>query len=112
MKIDPAVFRFIEHELYQYYANKKKLELYHEGAIGELNPAFVRHLERSVTAIDRALMILGEEKYIDLFWLKYQNRLTWGEVAAEMDIAERTFYRLRKNLVVAVGQQLGLLNVC
>jgi len=54
--------------------------------------------------------MLGD-RHKELFKHKYQKGLPWQEVALEMDISDRTYFRLRRELVMTVGQQLGLLNI-
>jgi RinA family phage transcriptional activator len=133
MRIDKSIFRYIEHELYNYDETKRELERYREEILEgtpfqevsvQTNPgnptaqkaikltssAFVVQAEKVISAIDRSLAILGD-KYMELFEHKYQKGLPWQEVALEMDISDRTYFRLRRELVMTVGQQLGLLNI-
>ena len=133
MKIDKSIFRYIEHELYNYDETKRELARYREEILEgtpfqevsvQTNPgnptaqkaikltssAFVVQAEKVISAIDRSLAILGD-KYMELFEYKYQKGLPWQEVALEMDISDRTYFRLRRELVMTVGQQLGLLNI-
>ena len=133
MRIDKSVFRYIEHELYQYDNTKKELELYREEILegthfpevsvksdpGDstankvmrlTSSAFVIQAERVTNAVDKALAVLGD-KHRELFRHRYQKGLPWQEVALEMDISDRTYFRLRRDLVTVVGQQLGVLNI-
>ena len=133
MRINKSVFRYIEHELYNYEQTKKDLQLYREQilesspspevavqsgpgdstamkAIKLVSSAFVVQSERVINAIDRALAILTE-KHRKLFDLKYQDCLPWQEILVEMNISDRTYFRLRRELVATVGQQLGILNI-
>lgn len=132
MRIDNSVFKYIEHELYQYDNTKKDLELYREEVLegthfpevsvrsdpGDstaskvvrlTSSAFVVQAERVISAIDRALAILGESHW-RVFKLKYCDCMPWQEVAITMDISDRQYFKLRRELVVAVGQNLGLLD--
>ena len=133
MKIDKSIFRYIEHELYSYDETKRELARYREDVLEgthfpevsvRSNPgdstaskvvrltssAFVIHAEKVINAVDRSLAILGD-KYMELFEYKYQKGLPWQEVVLEMDISDRTYFRLRRELVMTVGQQLGLINI-
>lgn len=133
MKIDKSIFRYIEHELYSYDETKRELARYREDVLegthfpevsvrsdpGDstaskviklTSSAFVMHAEKVINAVDKSLAILGD-KHRELFKYKYQKGLPWQEVALEMDISDRTYFRLRRELVATVGQQLGLLNI-
>ncbi len=133
MRIDKSIFRYIEHELYNYDETKRELARYREDVLEEThfpevsvrsnpgNPTaqkaikltssvFVVQAEKVISAIDRSLNILGD-RHKELFKYKYQKGLPWQEVVLEMDISDRTYFRLRRELVMTVGQQLGLLNI-
>lgn len=133
MKIDKSIFRYIEHELYNYDETKRELARYREDvlegthfpevsvrsnpgnptaqkAIKLTSSVFVVQAEKVISAIDRSLNILGD-RHKELFKYKYQKGLPWQEVVLEMDISDRTYFRLRRELVMTVGQQLGLLNI-
>ena len=133
MRIDKSIFRYIEHELYNYDETKRELARYREDvlegthftevsvrsnpgnptaqkAIKLTSSAFVVQAEKVISAIDRSLNILGD-RHKELFKYKYQKGLPWQEVVLEMDISDRTYFRLRRELVMTVGQQLGLLNI-
>lgn len=133
MRINKSVFRYIEHELYSYEQTKKDLALYREKilegtpkpevsaqsgpsdvtqskAIKLTSSAFVVQAERIINAIEESLAILGE-KHKKLFRLKYIDCIPWQEIILEMNISDRTYFRLRREIVAMVGQQLGLLNV-
>jgi RinA family phage transcriptional activator len=133
MRINKSIFRYIEHELYNYNESKRDLERYREEilegthypevsvksdpgdptaskAIKLTTSAHITHLEKVVNAIDRSLAMLGD-RYKELFKHKYQKGLPWQEVALEMDISDRTYFRIRRELVATVGQQLGVLNI-
>lgn len=133
MRIDKSIFRYIEHELYSYKQTKKDLALYREQILeGTSSPevsvqsspgdvtankavkltssAFVVQAERTISAIDRALDMLGD-RHKELFRLKYQMGVSWPNITIDMGISDRTYYRLRRELVITVGQQLGLINV-
>lgn len=132
MKINKSIFRYIEHELYNYSQTKKDLALYREQilegtaypevsvqsgpgdvtankAVKLTSSAFVVQAERTLSAIDRSLEILGE-RHQELFRLKYQMGVSWPNITIDMGISDRTYYRLRRELVITVGQHLGLVN--
>lgn len=133
MKVSKAVFGYIEYEMYSYKETKKEIGLY-KGQIIESRPSsevsvqsqladttaskgiklmsspFVLKAEKTVNAIDKSLKLLGN-KHKELFELKYINGLPLNEVYLEMNISKRSYYRIRRELVTVVGQQLGLINV-
>lgn len=133
MRINKSIFRYIEHELYNYEQTKKDLQLYREQilegtakpevsvqsspgdvtqskAIKLTSSTFVVQAERTISAIDRALDMLGD-RHKELFRLKYQLGVSWPNITIDMGISDRTYYRLRRELVITVGQHLGLINV-
>jgi RinA family phage transcriptional activator len=133
MQINKSVFRYIEHELYNYEHTKRDLALYREEILESTlfrdvavqngpgdstaskvvkltSAAFVVQAVRVISAIEKSLEILGD-KHKELFKLKYQMGETWPNVAIDMGISDRTYYRLRRELVITVGQQLGLVNI-
>lgn len=135
MKIERRVFKYVEYELYNYDNTKKELERYRE-MILESSPApvevktqggqitsqteskalklitssFIAHAERVINAIDKSLAMLTED-HRKLFHLKYQECLPWQEIVIEMSISDRTYFRMRRELVITVAKQLGLINV-
>lgn len=131
MRVDKSVFKYIEYELYAYEQTKKEVESYKEyiiegtptmdvrggsgisdstasKSIKLLSSAFLLKTERTIKAIDKSLEMLGE-KHKKLFELKYLDCLPWREVYLEMNISDRTYFRLRRELVIIVGMQLGLI---
>jgi len=135
LKINKSIFKYIEHEMYSYDDLKRELKLYREQIIegtGSQEPGmsvqsgladttqskavkltsskFVLNTDRIIKAIERSLELL-DERHRELFELKYQKGLPWQEVSAEMCISDRTYFRVRRELVTVIGQQLGLVNV-
>lgn len=132
-KIPRAVFRYIEHELYNYEATKKEIKELRKDIILSSPPREIvaangdRHysdtvkvkavklvtstalarMSRVVTAIERALARLTEE-HRRIFELKYCQCLPWQQVCNEMPTSERTYFRLRRELVLMVACELGL----
>lgn len=132
MKLNRAVFRYVEHELYNYDTTTEEIESLREDIINApplrdtvpstgyisnptaskatklvTNTALVR-MARTVTAIDKALARLTEN-HVALFSLKYRQDLPWQQVCAEMPTSERSYFRLRRELVHMVALELGLL---
>lgn len=132
MRINKSVFRYIEHELYCYRETKRELNLCRESIIEGTNKpeeggsgsnisdptgqksiklassSFLAKAERTLNAIDRSLDILGD-KHKELFNLRYMEGRPWREVYLEMNISDRSYFRLRRELVISVGLNLGLL---
>ncbi|NPV90091.1 MAG: hypothetical protein HPY50_04855 [Firmicutes bacterium] len=131
-RIERAVFRYIEHELFRYDATIDDILEIREEIIeeeyapevkvsgGQLNDATRRRatrlatdavlirMTRVVVAIDRALDRLGDRHRL-LFELRYRRLLQWPQICLEMSISERTFFRMRRELVLMVGSELGLI---
>jgi DNA-directed RNA polymerase specialized sigma subunit len=131
MRINKAVFRYIEFELYNYEQTKKDLELERERilesspcqevavqsdigdstankAIKLTTSASIIKDERVVNSIDKAISILGE-KHAKLFKLKYIDDRPEKEVYLVMNISRGHYFKIRRELVETVGLQLGLL---
>lgn len=131
MKIAPAVWKYIEHELYSYEQTKKDLaELRDEILTGTpfcevsvqsdpgnptekkgmklvSSPAIIR-LDRTVSAIDKTLKRLTED-HNNLFEHKYIKCESWQEICMEMPLSRTAYFELRKDIVVMVGHELGLI---
>lgn len=133
MRIERRVFRYVEYELYNYDNTKKELERCREeilesspsppeikvqSGLGDptskkvelLTSTYIARAEQTINAIERSLNMLTDMHRM-LFKLKYQDCLPWQEVTIEMEISERTYFRIRRELVVTVAQQLGLINI-
>ena len=134
MRIERRVFRYVEYELYNYDITKKELERCREEIL-ESSPAppevkvqsglgdptakkaeelststYIARAEQTINAIERSLNMLTDLHRM-LFKLKYQDCLPWQEVTIELEISDRTYFRIRRELVVMVAQQLGLINI-
>jgi RinA family phage transcriptional activator len=130
MRIPPAVWRYIEYELYSYEQTKKDLEELRESIIestpysdihvqsGPGNPTekkglklisspAIIHLDRTVAAIEKTLNQLTEE-HNQLFNLKYCQGKNWRVVCEEMPTSERTYFRLRREIVMLTAEKLGM----
>ncbi len=131
LKLSRAVFRYIEHELYNYDTTLTEIEnirvdiieapplretIPSSGYISDptarkgtqlvTNTALVR-MTRTVAAIDKALQRLNDD-HRAIFELKYRQGLKWQQVCQELPVAERTYFRLRRELVLMVACELGL----
>src|SRR5690554_6566683 len=128
-KIDRRIFRYIEYELYNYDATKKEYarcrEQLLEGTpltddirvqnglsdltatkVLRLTSAYLAHAERIIAAIEDALKVLSDQ-HRGVFKLKYHEGATWMEIVSELYISERQYFKLRREIVVLVGQKLG-----
>jgi RinA family phage transcriptional activator len=134
VRIERRVFRYVEYELYNYDSTKKELERFREeilesspsppeikvqSGLGDptakkvekiLTTTYIARAEQTINAIEKSLNMLTDLHRM-LFKLKYQDCLPWQEVTIELEISERTYFRIRRELVVMVAQQLGLINI-
>jgi RinA family phage transcriptional activator len=131
MRINKAIFRYIEFELYNYEQTKKDLELERERilesspcqevavqsdigdstankAIKLTTSAFILKAEKIVNAINKSLDILGDN-HNKLFDLRYIDGRPEKEVYLVMNISRGHYFKIRRELVETVGLQLGLL---
>jgi len=133
MRIERRVFRYVEYELYNYDITKKELERCREEIL-ESSPmppevkvqsglgdptakkaeelstsTYIARAEKTIKAIEKSLDMLTDV-HRRLFKLKYRDCLPWQEVAIELEISDRTFFRTRRELVAMVAQQMGLIN--
>jgi len=131
VKLSRAVFRYIEHELYNYDQTLAEIEFIRDdiieapplkeavpstGFISDptgrkaaqlvTNTALAR-MARTVKAIDKALARLTDN-HRALFDLKYRQYLSWQQVCQELPVSERTYFRIRRELVQMVATELGL----
>ena len=131
-KLNRAVFRYIEHELYSYDMIKAELRLaeqeiiegqyYKEVAvsggmipdptgtkIARLSALREGRMAATIRAIDRALQRL-DETHQQVFYLKYRQCLSWQEVCDTIPISQSLYFKKRRELVQMTAQQLGLIN--
>ena len=133
MRMPPAYFNVIEHELYNYDYTKEQVgRMRDEIIVGvpampsegdrvqsnriskptekkgtELaSSVALLHMEHTVKAIDRALLLLGED-HVELFELRYKEKQNWRQTICETGWAQQTYFRKRRELVYAVAVQLG-----
>jgi RinA family phage transcriptional activator len=133
LRLNKAVFRFVEHELYNYDLTKGELEELREDIIsgtparddlmttvqtGRIsNPTAARgeklvtskvltRMARTVTAIERALEKMDEQHQI-LFELKYRQGLHYMRVCDTIPTSVSSYFRMREKLVYAVALEMG-----
>ena len=124
----------IEFELYNYDNTKEEIEAIKDEIIGgsplpvgEQNnvqrttvsdPTFTKaavlttnvtllYMERTVKAIDRALMHL-DEIHNEIFEHRYRQQKNWRQSLCELYISQDTYFKRRREIIHAVAAQLGL----
>ena len=134
--IPDAIFRFVEHELYNYQSTKEDLkdmkEDIAESSLGNLdyddfssnkgypgstteatvtdiitNKAIIR-ATKTIRDIEEAKNKLDEDK-LKLFHLKYNNRMPWQQITMEIGISESTYFRWREEIVRETAKEMGLI---
>ena len=134
MKIDKKVYNYIDYELQHYQENKKKLEELRSDIIeaspepsdgqpkgqgGTSNPTegktvklmssiSILTLEKTIKAIDTVKDKLNED-YKKFFEFNYIKQAGIVRTCNEIPISERTYYNMKEKIVIAVGQELGLI---
>lgn len=137
LKIIPAQFKFIEFELYRYDETKEQIEAIKEEIIGTATPTLkadkdriqpteisdptcrkavllttnvtLQYMERTVKGIERALMRL-DEIHNEIFEQRYRQNKTWRQTLSELYIGQDTYFKKRREIITAVGAELGLFN--
>lgn len=136
MRIAPAHFKIIEHELFNYDNTKAEVSMIKDEIIdapplpmseqvnivrgGVSNPtlaktekllsnAVLAHMDRTVRAIDRALIMLDEQHH-EIFDLRYRQGKNWREIVTVMPISERHYFRKRREIIITVAVQLGYIS--
>jgi RinA family phage transcriptional activator len=137
MQISRPRFLFVESELYNYDYTKKEIEAMRDDILekissvatdkdyvtgGEIsNPTeqkgikllscvALMHMERTIAAIDRALLMLSEE-HNQIFEMKYRKNYDWVRITMEMPTSRETYFRKRREIVQTVAAQLGLISL-
>ena len=133
MKIDKKVYKYIDYELQHYEENKRKLqELKDEILNGSPAPAdgqprgnttgnpteqkalklissvAIIKIENTIKGIDRVYNNLNDD-YQRFFEWNYIKNAGIVRTCQETNIAEKTYYRWRDNIVYSVGMELGIL---
>jgi RinA family phage transcriptional activator len=134
LNLDGKVFRYVEHEMFNYALTKGAItDLRDEiinstptrddlmttvdtgrisnptaarGSLLATNVALLR-MDRTVRAIDRALELLGEEHNL-VFKMKYEKNMNWRHILSETYMGQETYFRKRRELVQMVAVQMGL----
>ena len=131
VKLNRAVFRYIEHELYNYDSTMEEIEFIRENIINApplrdavpgtgyvsdptakkatklITNTVLMRMARTVSAIERALKRLNTD-HRAVFELKYRQGLRRQQVCVEIPTSERTYFRLRRELVHMVALEMGL----
>jgi RinA family phage transcriptional activator len=132
--ISRAVFRYVEHELFNYAETKQQIKELQQNiiestpfaetipggghisdptarkAIKLVTSTAIARMERNVRAIDRAMKLLPEQHQM-LFELKYQQGKSMARVCDEIPASERSYFRWRKEIVEVVAREMGLVNI-
>ena len=130
-RLSAPIWRYIEHELYQYDQNRRDLEEFREDVLegtpkldnpggsrsGPGDPTASKGMRlvsssaivktaRDLRAIDRALRRLTED-HRAIYELFYRENMPWERVTIEMPTSRRSFFRLRRELVFMVASEMG-----
>lgn len=135
-KIPPAIFKFVEHELYNYEDTKDELkdlkediaesslgnldfddfsstESYPEGSSTEtavvdiLQNKVAKRMSNTIKYIDEAIGELDEEHF-EVYILKYRKKTPWQQIVEELPISQPTYFRYRRDIVKKVAEKMGL----
>jgi len=134
VKLEKAVFKYVEHELYNYQYALQEIEDLREDiiesvpfketipgsghisdptarkAVKLITNKAIKRMSDTILAIERALDRLNPD-HRAIFELKHCQRLPWQKVCEEMPVSERTYFRLRRELVYMVALEMGLLKI-
>lgn len=133
MRIDKRVYKYIDQELQHYEDNKKKLLQLREeiieasaapsdgqprgNATGNpteqktmklVSSVALLRIENTVNAIEKVYNQLNDDYKLFFDW-NYKNGAGIVKTCQEVNIAEKTYYRWRDNIVYSVGAELGLI---
>ena len=67
----------------------------------------LQYMERTIKAIDTALMRL-DELHNEIFEMRYRQNKNWRQIISEVPVSERQYFRKRREIILAVAVQLGL----
>jgi len=138
-KLRFAVIRYIEAELMDYPENKKVLEELKLDIIESAptledvggnsihttnrvsDPTYsktarlvtnrrIRHLERTINAIERVLNMLDRDKYRLVELTYWDRKFTPLGVADELHISKSTYYNWREDIIKLLAVEMGLVN--
>ena len=133
VRLNKAYWRYIENELYNYDDTKQNILNLREDiidhtptretvpgkgyvsdptekkAVNLVSSKAIKRMTNVVNAIDRALARLTDN-HRALFELKYRQALPWQQVCRELPTSERSYFRMRRELILMVAVELGLIN--
>lgn len=67
----------------------------------------LQYMERTIKAIDRALIHL-DEIHNEIFEQRYRQNKNWRQTLSEICIGQDTYFKKRREIIIAVAMQLGL----
>ena len=134
MKINRAIFCYIEYELYHYRKSRKMIaeirdDIINSSSAGKKeiqsdcgladstaakasklisSPALMK-LEKNVGAIDDGIARLSDV-HKQLFELKYIQNKEFDYICDMIPISRRSYFRLRKDIVAMVGWYMGIVS--
>ena len=86
-------------------AGNSRMQKYIEAA--ERLDAAIRRLNETTDEIYRTVMRVPDVTLRVLLFDRYVQRLTWDDIALELNVEPRTVYRLRKKAIESVGEILS-----
>ena len=69
----------------------------------------LQYMERTIKAIDRALIQL-DELHNEIFEQRYRQNKNWRQTLSEVCIGQDTYFKKRRELIIAVAMQLGFID--
>jgi len=127
-KIPCAIFRWIEYELYNLEWHKEELKRLKEEILlkspdklsgGKSNVISDQTGQKAVKLVDHIRIVTLERKikaieyslrrpiFKELYEWKYRRCCPWQEVCERMNVAQATFYRIRRALIIDIARRLG-----
>lgn len=131
MGLDKSKFRYIEGELFAYEQSKRDLQelkadiiestVYPDTQVSGsdvsnttaargirlVTNAAIARMERTIWAIDKSMAILSDD-HRALFCMRFKQNMPWKQVCVELPCSDRTFFRMRREIVLQVATFLGL----
>ncbi len=136
-RIAPAYFKVVEHELYNYDATVNEVDRLrdehintppvpphesiniqrtessnptHDKAYKIMSNSVIAHMDRTINAIDKALIQL-DEMHNEIFELKYRQGKNWRQIIDIAHMGQDTFFRKRRELIYQVAVNMGFINI-
>ena len=69
----------------------------------------LQYMERTIKAIDTALMRL-DEVHNEIFEHRYRQNKNWRQTISELCISQDTYFRRRREIINMVAMQIGFIN--